>query len=86
MSSKLTLIFCFLGSVAGGEHARLTVVLFGLRLYGQVHNVSVMSGRFPGLDQNKVMQMKCLAQGHKTASLVRFEPATLRSRVRHSTN
>ena len=29
--------------------------------------------------------MKCLAQGHNTAPLVRFKPATLRSRVWHST-
>ena len=32
------------------------------------------------------MKMKCLAQGHNTAFQVRFEPVTLRSRVRHSTN
>ena len=31
------------------------------------------------------MKMKCLARGHNTAPLVRFEPTTLRSRVRHST-
>ena len=31
------------------------------------------------------MKMKCLAQGHNTAPLVRFEPLTSQSRVWHST-
>ena len=57
----------------------------GLRLYVPVNNFSVMLGRFPGLNQFMAMRMKCLAQGHNTSLLVRFEPATLRSSVRHST-
>ena len=43
-----------------------------------------MLGHFSGL--NQAMKMNCLAQGHNTAPLVRYEQATLRSRVQHSTN
>ena len=34
---------------------------------------------FSGLNQYKAMKIKCLAQGHKLAPLVRFEPATFLS-------
>ena len=46
-----------------------------LGLYVPVNNFSVLSNG-----------MKCLAQGQNTAPQARFEPATLRSRVRRSTN
>ena len=60
-------------------------ILFGIRLYVPVINLSVISGRFPGLNQYYAMKMKCLAQGQNTAPMVIFEPAILRSRVRHCT-
>ena len=46
---------------------------------------SVMSGRvFLGRTSTK-QRIKCLAQGHITVPPVRLEPATPRSRVKHST-
>ena len=51
--------------------------LVGLRLYIPVDSFSVMSGSFSGLNKY---------YGHNTGPLVRFGPATLRSRVLHSTN
>ena len=62
------------------------VRLFSLRFYVPVNNFSVMSGRFYGLNQYLAMNMTCLAQAHNSAPLVRFASATLRSRVRNSTN
>ena len=44
--------------------------LSGLRLYVPVNNFSVMSGRFPGLNQDQAMKVKRLAQGHNTAPMV----------------
>ena len=60
--------------------------LFGLSLYVPVNNFSVIAG----LNKSWVEPVlsnedERLAQGHNTAPLVRFEPATLRSRVRHCT-
>ena len=50
--------------------------LFGLRLYIPVNNFSVKAGHFPELNQYSAMKIKCLAQGHDTTPLVRFEPPT----------
>ena len=34
-------------------------------------------GKFFWIEQDEAMKMQCLAQGHNTVPLVRFEPATL---------
>ena len=61
-------------------------LLFGVRLYVPVNNFSVMLGRFPWLNQYLAIKTKCLAQGHNTVPLVRFEPATLQSKDMQSFN
>ena len=62
-----------------------TFKYFDLILYVSVNNLSVTSGRvFLGWTSTKLGLM-CLAQGHKAVTLVRFEPAVLRYRVKHST-
>ena len=59
--------------------------LFDLILYVPVNNFSVMSGWvFLGGTSSK-RGLMCLAQGHNTVILVRLEPATRRSQVKHST-
>ena len=59
--------------------------LFDLILYFPVNNFSVMSGWvFLGWTSTKQGFM-CLAQGHNAVTPVRLEPATSRSRDKHST-
>ena len=59
--------------------------LFVLILYIPVNNFSVMSGWvFLGLTSTK-QRIKCLAQGHSALPRVMLEPASLRSKVKHST-
>ena len=64
------------------------VCLIDLILYVPVNYFSTKSamlrGVFLGSTSTKLGLM-CLAQGHNTVTLVRLEPATLRSRVKHST-
>ena len=56
--------------------------LFDLILYVPVNSFSVKLGRvFLGLTSSK-QKIKCLAQGHN--AVVKLEPATPRSRVKHS--
>ena len=61
------------------------VWLFFLILYVPVSNFSIISGWvFLGLTSTK-QRIKCLAQGHDTVQPARLQPATPRSRVKHST-
>ena len=63
----------------------LIFCLFDLILYIPVNNFSVMLGRiFLGRSSTK-QDFMCLAKGQNTVPPVRFEPATLPSRVKHST-
>ena len=56
-----------------------------LILYIPISIFSVMLGRvFLGWTRTK-QKIKCLAQGHNAVPLVRLEPATPQSRVKHST-
>ena len=69
-------------------NCKLQIRVSGLCLnwrLGPSQHFSVMSRRFAGLNQNKAVRTKCLAQGLNTISLVRLKPAAHRSRVGHST-
>ena len=62
------------------------LILFDLILYIPVKRISVMSGRvFLGWTSTK-QGLICLAQEHNAVTLMRREPATSQSRVKHSTN
>ena len=59
--------------------------LFDLILYVPVNDLSVTSGQVFLGQTNTKQGLMCLAQGHNAATLVRFEPLALWSRVKHST-
>ena len=63
----------------------LLICLFVLIIYVPVNNFSVTLGPvFLDLTSTK-QRIKCCAHGHNTLPLVRLEPATPQSRVKHST-
>ena len=55
-------------------------VSFDLILYVPVNTFSGL----PGFNQYRKQGLMCLAQGHNVVMPVRVEPATRRSRVKHS--
>ena len=59
--------------------------LFDLIIYVPVNNLSVMSGLILLGWTSSKQGLMCLAQGHNAVMPVRLEPATLQSRVKHST-
>ena len=65
---------------------QLYTCLLGWILFVPVNNFSVMSDSvFLGLASTK-QGLMCLDEGHKAVTPVRLEPATPRSRVKHSNN
>ena len=62
-----------------------STIMFDVIFYVPVNNFSVMSGRVY-LDWKSTKQgLMCLAQGYNAVTRMRHEPATSRSRVKHST-
>ena len=69
-----------------GIHSQYTCIFVYSYMYGFVwFNSFVPSTIFLGWTSTKLGLM-CLAQGHNSVTPVRLEPASPRSRVKHSTN
>ena len=60
---------------------RLLLILLDLIIHPSQQFFSYVGTGIPGLKQG----LMCLAQGHNTVMLVRLEPTTPLSRVKHST-